>query len=129
MCGRFTQQRPAQEVTETFLVNGVPDWQPRFNVAPTQAVLTIRAGADGRACVPMKWGLVRSWAAEAKGGAKLINARSETVAKTPAFRSAFKSRRCLVPADGFYEWTQVGRTKQPHYFSLRDGRLFAFAGL
>src|SRR5262245_25273625 len=77
----------------------------------------------------MRWGLVPSWSPDAKGAAKLINARAETAATRPAFRSAFKARRCLIPADGFYEWVQVGRAKQPHDFSLRDGRLFAFAGL
>src|SRR5262249_12341532 len=115
MCGRFTQARPVQEIADTFFVNGVPDWQPRYNVAPTQTVLTIRAGAGGRECVLMKWGLVPSWSPDAKGGAKLINARSETAAKMPAFRSAFKSRRCLVPADGFFEWTKARRAKQPNY--------------
>src|SRR5262245_59380873 len=118
MCGRFTLLRPANEVAEAFTLDEVPDCQPRYNIAPTQTVLAIRAGAAGPECVLMRWGLVPSWSAGARGGAGLINARAETAAKKPAFRSAFKARRCLVPADGFFEWVRAGRAKQPHYFTL-----------
>jgi putative SOS response-associated peptidase YedK len=129
MCGRFTLLRPTKEVAEAFDLDGVPELAPRYNVAPTQAVLTVRAGAAGREWALMRWGLVPSWSADARGAAKLINARAETAAKKPAFRAAFKARRCVVPADGFYEWVQVGRKKQPNHFTLRDGRVFGFAGL
>jgi len=129
MCGRFTLLRPPNELAEAFDLDGVPELAPRYNVAPTQTVLTLRSGASGREWALMKWGLVPSWCADAKGAAKLINARSETAAKKPAFRSAFKKRRCVVPADGFYEWLLVGRKKQPQHFSLRDGRVFGFASL
>jgi putative SOS response-associated peptidase YedK len=107
------------------------DWNPRYNIAPTQPVLTIRPDS----CEPirklstMRWGLVPSWAKDPAIGYKTINARAETVATTPSFREPFKSQRCLIPADGFYEWRRNGKTKQPYCFEVNDGELFAFAGL
>jgi len=129
MCGRFTLLRPPAELAEAFHLDGAPDLPPRYNVAPTQPVLTLRAGPGGPEWALMRWGLVPSWSADDKGAAKLINARAETAPRKPAFRAAFKARRCVAPADGFYEWVQVGRKRQPHYFTLRDGRVFTFAGL
>lgn len=107
------------------------EWSPRYNVAPTQPVLTIRQ--DG--CEPvrklstMRWGLIPSWSKDPSIGYKTINARSESVATTASFREPFKSQRCLIPADGFYEWKREGKTKQPYCFEVNEGALFAFAGL
>jgi len=129
MCGRFTLISDRIVIARTFGLDDVPELAPRYNVAPTQTVLAVRTGPDGLQCALLRWGLVPSWSADASGAAKLINARSETAANKPAFRSAFKRRRCVVPADGFFEWVQVGRKKQPQYFSLRGGGPFAFAGL
>src|SRR5439155_15824792 len=104
---------------------------PRYNVAPTQFIPLVRPAADrpGREVATAKWGLVPSWAEDPGIGSRMINARSETVATKPAFRSAFKKRRCLVPATGFYEWEKVGAKKLPHLFTVSDGRPFALAGL
>ena len=102
---------------------------PRFNIAPTQEVSAVRDLGEGRELEFLRWGLIPSWAKDKSIGAKLINARAETVAEKPAFRSAFKHRRCLIPADGFFEWKKEGGRKEPHYITLRDGGLFAFAGL
>jgi putative SOS response-associated peptidase YedK len=112
-------------------VSGEDDWVPRYNIAPSQPVVTIRqdAGELVRKLSIMQWGLVPSWAKEPGIGYKTINARAETVATTPSFREPFKSQRCLVPADGFYEWQRDGKTKQPYCFEVNDGELFAFAGL
>jgi putative SOS response-associated peptidase YedK len=105
MCGRFTQRKPAKVLREYFGVD-VSETQPSFNVAPMQDVLAIRGGEAGRDAAWLKWGLVPSWAKDTSAGAHLINARSETVAEKPSFREAFKRRRCLIPADGFYEWVR-----------------------
>jgi putative SOS response-associated peptidase YedK len=107
------------------------EWNARFNVAPSQSVLTIRQDArePGRKLSTMRWGLVPSWAKDPSIGYKTINARAETVATTASFREPFKSQRCLVPADGFYEWLRNGKTKQPYCFEVNDGELLAFAGL
>ena len=129
MCGRFTQRQPAPVIAQEFQVDEVPSVEARYNIAPTQTVLSIHQGADGREAKLLKWGLIPSWAKDPSIGAKLINARSETVAEKPSFREAFKKRRCLVPADGFYEWQRTGDRKQPYFFRMRDDRLFGFAGL
>jgi putative SOS response-associated peptidase YedK len=133
MCGRFTLRSEPRTVAGLFDLPDVPDLAPRYNVAPTQQVPTVRASLDrpGRELSMMRWGLVPSWAADVSIGNRLINARGETVAEKPTFRSAFKRRRCLVPADGFYEWkATIGKkTKQPYHFTMKDGRPFAFAGL
>ena len=108
------------------------EWQLalRFNIAPTQTVPVVRQGATGRELAIMRWGLIPSWAKDMKLAATMINARAETVAEKPAFRSAFKRRRCLVPADGYYEWQKIdAKTKQPYYIRRRDDQPFAFAGL
>jgi putative SOS response-associated peptidase YedK len=132
MCGRYRLSRRKQLVEEYFAsVSEECEWSPRYNVAPSQPVLTIRQ--DGRAPVRklsrMRWGLIPSWSKDPSSGYGTINARSETVATTPSFRDPFKSQRCLVPADGFYEWKREGKTKQPYCFELDEGKLFAFAGL
>jgi len=129
MCGRFTLRTPIKVVAKAFEATDAPEVEPHYNIAPTQDILTVRQGADGREMRLLKWGLVPSWAKDMSIGARLINARSETVTEKPAFRKAFKSRRCLIPADGFYEWGTAGGRKQPFYIRMRDERLFGFAGL
>ena len=103
--------------------------RPRYNVAPSQDVAVVRADDGGRTLGMLRWGLIPAWAKDHAIGYKLINARSETAAEKPSFRSAFRTRRCLIPADGFYEWRREGKSRQPWLFGLRDGAPFAFAGL
>jgi putative SOS response-associated peptidase YedK len=132
MCGRYRLSRRKQIIEEHFdTVSGEEDWNPRYNIAPTQSVPVIRQNPKEpiRELDMMRWGLIPSWAADSSGAAKMINARSETAATKPAFRDAFQSRRCLIPADGFYEWMRSGKVKQPYCFEVNDGELFAFAGL
>jgi putative SOS response-associated peptidase YedK len=129
MCGRFTQRQPASRIAQEFQVDEVPPIEARYNIAPTQTVLSIHQAADGREAKLLKWGLIPSWTKDPSIGAKLINARSETVAEKPSFREAFKKRRCLIPADGFYEWQRTGGRKQPYFFRMLDDRPFGFAGL
>lgn len=131
MCGRFTLITPAETLVEQFQLFEAPTLSPRYNIAPTQPVAAVRQspGNGGRELVLLRWGLVPSWAKDPGIGARMINARSETVAQKPAFRAAFRRRRCLVLADGFYEWQRLERGKQPFYVRLHDGRPFAFAGL
>ena len=130
MCGRFALIVDASVLADVFDVDPPRELQPRFNIAPTQTVPIVRAGKDGpRECALVRWGLVPSWAKDEKMGARMINARGETVAEKPSFRSAFKTRRCLIPADGFYEWVRTEDGKQPHFIHFGDARPFAFAGL
>lgn len=131
MCGRFTQRKPKEVIAKQFGVDVDDELEPRFNVAPTQRVAAVRAaqGGGGREFVPLKWGLIPSWAKDASMGAKLINARSETVTEKPSFREAFKRRRAIIPADSIFEWRRTEGRKQPYYFQMRDGSLFGFAGL
>jgi putative SOS response-associated peptidase YedK len=133
MCGRYTQSKSAEIIAEAFQIDNVSDIKPRYNIAPTQSVLTVLqpSASANRQGKMLHWGLIPSWAKDRKMGSKLINARAETVAEKPAFRSAFRKRRCLVVADGFYEWQQQEnkKQKQPFYFRLSDGEPFAFAGL
>lgn len=130
MCGRFTLQTPASGLAALFDGLRFPNLIPRYNICPTQPVATIRESSPGEKQVAMlRWGLVPFWAKDLKIGARMINARSETVATKPAFRAAFKSRRCLVLADGFYEWKKDGKTKQPFYISRSDHQPFCLAGL
>jgi putative SOS response-associated peptidase YedK len=130
MCGRFTQAAPGEVIAALFGLPEVPDLAPRYNIAPTQDVAAVRAAADGRReLVALHWGLIPSWAKERAIGSRMINARAETVAEKPAFRGALQSRRCLIVADGFYEWQKLGARKQPYFISFRDRRPFAFAGL
>jgi putative SOS response-associated peptidase YedK len=132
MCGRYKLSRRKQIVEEYFDCRlDEPDWAPRYNIAPTQPVPVIRQHAKEpvRKLSLMKWGLVPSWAKDPSVGSSMINARSETASVKPAFRDALKFRRCLIPADGFYEWKRDGKTKQPFCFEVNQGQLFAFAGL
>ena len=133
MCGRYSQRQSAKIIAQAFQVDEVPTLEPRYNIARTQSVPTVlqTSAATNRQFKMLHWGLIPSWAKDSKMGAKLINARGETVAEKPAFRSAFRQRRCLVLADGFYEWQQQEqkKQKQPFYFRLSDERPFAFAGL
>jgi putative SOS response-associated peptidase YedK len=129
MCGRYTLTADGETVRTAYgLVDAPFDYRPRYNIAPQQDVLVVAQGKQGRRAGIMRWGLVPAWAEGAVDGARMINARSETVAERAAFRDAFERRRCLVPADGFYEWRTVGSTKVPMRITLGD-ELFAFAGL
>jgi putative SOS response-associated peptidase YedK len=131
MCGRYRLSRRKQVVEEYFDSAGEDDWAPRYNVAPTQPVPIIRQHPTEprRELSLVRWGLIPSWAKDASGAARMINARSETAATTSAFRDALTNRRCLIPADGFYEWKKSGKLKQPYCFEVNDGKVFAFAGL
>jgi putative SOS response-associated peptidase YedK len=131
MCGRFTLTTPGDTLAEIFELSEVPDLPPRYNIAPSEPVATVRlpGGNAPRELVLLRWGLIPHWAKDPGVGAKMINARAETVATNPAFRSAFRRRRCLVPATGFYEWQRQERRKQPVYIRMHDEQPFAFAGL
>ncbi len=131
MCGRFTLTASGAELRALFEIENVPNLEPRYNIAPTQPVAVVRLDREGRQreFTLMRWGLIPSWAKDVGIGNRLINARAETLLDKPAFRTAFRRRRCLIPADGFYEWQKAGRTKQPYWVGLRDRRPFAFAGL
>jgi putative SOS response-associated peptidase YedK len=132
MCGRYRLSRRKQVVEEYFdAASDEPDWNSRYNIAPTQCVPVIRQNPKepGRELPLMRWGLIPSWAKDSSAAAGMINARSETASTKPAFRDALRCRRCLIPADGFYEWTRSGKDRQPHCFEVNDGQLFAFAGL
>ncbi len=130
MCGRYTLTVSAAVLAEVFGVSEDPAHLPRYNIAPTQLVpLVLGLEAGGRALVRGRWGLVPSWAKDPSIGSRLINARAETVADRPAFRSAVRQRRGLLPADGFYEWVPTGEGKRPHLIRYTDRRVFAFAAL
>jgi putative SOS response-associated peptidase YedK len=132
MCGRFTLTARPETVAALFELPEVPLLEQRYNIAPTQSVVVVRRTPDAaqRELVFLRWGLVPCWAADRTIGNRLVNARAETVADKPAFRAAFRERRCLVAADGFYEWQPQGKgKKQPFLFRLRDHSPFAFAGL
>lgn len=129
MCGRFAQRSDPKRLAKEFKVADMPEVEPRYNIAPTQVILGVLASEDGREMKFFKWGLIPSWAKDTAMGARLINARSETVEEKPAFREAFKKRRCIIPADGFYEWQRTDGKKQPFFFQMRDERPFGFAGL
>lgn len=129
MCGRFALRTPPKGLAKAFGVEEVPEFEARYNIAPTQSVLSVHQTPDGREMKYLKWGPVPSWAKDPSAGARLINARSETVTEKPSFREAFRRRRCLIPSDGFYEWARTAGRKQPYFFQLRDGQPFGFAGL
>jgi putative SOS response-associated peptidase YedK len=130
MCGRFALFATPVEVGDLFDVAPV-EWPPRYNIAPTQLVPACRlnGATQARELVPLRRGLVPGWSHDLSAGVKAINAKAETVADKPTFRAAFKSRRCLIPASGYYEWKREGKAKQPYFIHPRDGDLFAFAGL
>ena len=134
MCGRFVSERPVVETARIFAASNaasLPNLAPNWNVAPTQSAAVVRRHPETGDIYldALRWGLVPRWAKDAKGGAKLINARSETVAEKPSFRDAYRKRRCLVPVDAFYEWKREGEEKAPFAISRRDGGPLAFAGL
>jgi putative SOS response-associated peptidase YedK len=131
MCGRFTLFEPDKVLAKEFGVSGIPSMSPRYNIAPSQLVAAVRAAlaGTGRELVLLHWGLIPSWSKEPAIGNRLINARAETASQKPSFRTAFRRHRCLIPANGFYEWQRLERGKQPFYIRMHDGRPFAFAGL
>ncbi len=132
MCGRYSITTPVEAMRELFLFTGSGfNLRPRYNAAPTQDLPIVRRNASGgdRELVMLRWGLVPSWAKDIKIGSRLINARAETAAEKPSFRSAMRRRRCLVPADGFYEWKTIDGRIQPFRICRSDGATFAFAGL
>lgn len=130
MCGRFTQERPASELAEIFAAEPlVDDPGARFNVAPTDDALVVVQREERRAITAYRWGLVPHWSTDLKGGARMFNARAETLTTSPAFRAAFQRRRCLVPVDSFYEWKREGSVRQPYRVVREDGRPLALAGL
>ncbi|WP_193181866.1 SOS response-associated peptidase [Nisaea sediminum] len=129
MCGRYSITTAPEAMRRLFAVSDMINLEPRYNMAPMQSAPVIRERDGVRHMDMLRWGLVPSWAPDESRAASLINARSETVAEKPAFRDAYQKRRCLVPADGFYEWRKLGREKQPYRVSLEGNRPFAFAGL
>ena len=130
MCGRFTLTADQDSFEDRFSFTGFDlGWVPSFNIAPTQKVLTVTNDGSENRPELMRWGLVPSWAKDPKIGNRMINARSETLTEKPSFRTAFERRRCLIPADGFYEWKREGKAKKPMLITVNPGDLFAFAGL
>lgn len=131
MCGRFTLISDATIIAEIFQLLEVPDLDPRYNIAPTQFAPVVRfdSRGAGRRVDALRWGLIPSWAEDPAIGSRMINARAETVATKPSFRSAFRRQRCLVVTDGYYEWQKLERGKQPYYIRMVDEQPFAFAGL
>lgn len=130
MCGRFAFYSPAEAAAALFGVESSLDIEPRYNIAPTQRVAAVRNSPDGeRELVMLRWGLVPFWAKDPTIGNRMINARAETVAEKPSYRNAYKHRRCVVLADGFYEWQKQGEAKTPFFITLASGEPFALAGL
>ncbi|HKI86829.1 MAG TPA: SOS response-associated peptidase [Thermoanaerobaculia bacterium] len=130
MCGRYTLSTPGDVVADLFALEAASPLPRRYNIAPTQESAVVRRGDEGaRRLSPLRWGLIPSWAKDPAIGNRLINARAETAAEKPAFRDGFRHRRCLVVADGFYEWKKTPGGKQPFWFRRQSGEPFAFAGL
>src|SRR5262245_9302257 len=131
MCGRYVLVSPGEVIAEYFGLSDVPLYPPRYNIAPTQHALVVRETPAGeREAVMLRWGLIPAWAKDPAIGGRMINARAEGLADRPVFRAAFRRRRCLVPADGFYEWSPVaGGRKQPYFIRLVSGAPLALAGL
>ena len=131
MCGRYLLTTPVDALSQLFRFMERPNLGPRYNIAPTQDVPIVRLTRDGerRELILVRWGLVPYWADDPKIGNRLINARAETIERAPAFREAYRRRRCLVPADGFFEWRKQGKTRQPLLVRRQDRAPFAFAGL
>ena len=130
MCGRYTLTIPVETLAKEFGLTGpVPEVPPSYNIAPTQEVAVVLEDGGEHRLEMLRWGLIPSWADDPQIGSRMINARSETAAEKPSFRRAFRERRCLIPADGFYEWQGTNNGKQPFYIHMQDGSPFAFAGL
>jgi putative SOS response-associated peptidase YedK len=131
MCGRYTITAPREAVAKAFGLPDVPNLDPRYNVAPSQLVAVVGLKPDGktRGLALLKWGFVPRWAKDSESGPKPVNAKAETVATKAPFKDSFRDRRCLIPADGFYEWRAEGGEKVAHHFRLRGGGVFAFAGV
>lgn len=130
MCGRYALTAPASKVAEVFEVDILPEILPRYNIAPSQDVPVLLSSDGVRSCRMMRWGLLPVWAKDRKMAYRTINARGETVDKKPSFRSSFKKKRCLIIADGYYEWQRLSKTeKVPHLMRVGDGGPFAMAGL
>ncbi len=133
MCGRFTNKAKPEEVEKEFKVGNLNSKlfeTPRFNIAPTHTIAVVLEADGERIVSSLKWGLIPSWAKDASIGSRMINARAETLAEKPSFKNAFKSRRCIIPASGFYEWQKQAKgAKQPFYFYLKDKDVYGFAGL
>jgi len=126
MCGRFTLKSPGRITFDRVDRSNLPPLFPRYNIAPSQRVLAIVLRASEREAAFLQWGLIPSWS---KDGKRFINARSETIEDKPSFSESFQRRRCLIPADGFYEWQRSGKIAQPYFFHMRDESPFAFAGI
>jgi len=129
MCGRYSLTTPEESLVALFDAGPIAGYRPRYNVAPSQEVAAVRLVDGRRAWAWLRWGLIPSWAKDPAIGNRMINARAETVAEKPSFRAAFKARRCLIAASGFYEWRRSNGAKQPYDIGLIDGGPFAFAGL
>jgi putative SOS response-associated peptidase YedK len=131
MCNRYKQTHSREDLAERFQAWDEIEERARYNIAPTQQVVTVKQkrGKQSRTLSAMRWGLIPSDSLDMSVGNRLLNARSENVTKTAAFKDAIRTRRCLIPADGFYEWRRMGKVKQPYCFEVGDGELFAFAGL
>lgn len=129
MCGRFTFAISPELLAEIFGVTILGDYSPRYNIAPTQQVLTIRGTEAGNRAAFMRWGLIPSWAREHSIGSRMINARCESVHEKPAFRTAIRYRRGIISANGFFEWKEEGGKKQPLYVRMKDGAIMSFAGI
>jgi len=129
MCGRYSLHSNPEVIALLFGLSEVPAYQPRYNIAPASQVLIVRQEGDLRGAAMVKWGLVPRWAKDPATGARMNNARAETVAEKPSFREAYRKRRCLIPANGFYEWKLERGLKQPYYIHPAGAELFAFAGL
>jgi putative SOS response-associated peptidase YedK len=131
MCGRFTLHTPEARIREVFHLEHTEPLglTPRYNIVPSQDIPVVRESESGKEMVLARWGLVPAWSKEPKTKYSTINARIETVAEKPTYRTPFKRRRCLIPADGFYEWKEIDGHKIPHHIRMRDGGVFAFAGI
>lgn len=130
MCGRFTSLLSPEMLEEIFGVQSPPDFPARYNIAPAQDIWIIRQAVGGNRYVsPVRWGLIPHWAKDSSIGSRMINARYETVHEKPSFRSAIRTRRCIIPASGFFEWDHSGKVNVPHYITLKDGSPLALAGI
>lgn len=129
MCGRFVCDIPSRVLEELFAVSAPPDTPRRYNIVPTSQIFAVRSSEAGNLLVQLRWGLIPSWAKDRSLTGRLINARSESVHEKPAFRQAIRCRRCIIPANGFFEWAGEGKNRRPFYIRTRTGSIMAFAGI